>query len=174
MRKLEGYETHLPVLKWLLDNFTIQTALEIGAGKASTGFLYGRGVKLMSAEHDMQWIRNLKGIYPHVHWIFLEFPLTKESWSRLFRHRRFDLVFVDGQLESRVPAVQGAFHICDFIVAHDTEDARYGWDRINVPFGWCGPYQWCGLTPCTSVWCRDLNARTILDGINELKCENPF
>ena len=50
----------------------------------------------------------------------------------------YDLIFIDGPTESRINCLQESVSkgLSDLIIAHDTEDFVYRWDKVVFPKGW--------------------------------------
>lgn len=135
MENIDLYSTHLELLNKIFEikgNFN--NIVEFGMGNYSTPTLIDNSKNCISIEMQSEEWFNL---------VNLKFKDLK-SWSgiksigpfgfyNLEYPEKIDLVFVDGHGDSRPECIN--FMIdkgCDIIVAHDTEQPTYGWDRIKV------------------------------------------
>jgi hypothetical protein len=149
--------THIPVLEALFKAHKVKTVLEFGVGFHSTLWFAEHAesthsiedgsvtwyvetqIAVFEAELDKGW----KGQkVPHSHTWLAEHGEELGPW---------DLIFVDGRRDNRPEVINAAFAHTKCIVAHDTEHAAYGWDRVEMPEGW-EPTDHKELTPWTTVW----------------------
>jgi len=132
--------------------YSPKTVLEFGCGEYSTGFFVGQGASVTSVEmQDEGWAEKVKGMYPDVNMVVC---LGKDSWQELAYEERYDLIFVDGHGGSRPECVNWAKDHTDIIVAHDTQEPWYGWERVDLnPEEW---EIWMNVTvePWTTVFVR--------------------
>jgi hypothetical protein len=126
--------THLPILKALLGEGWIKTAIEFGTGDASTALLSQSCELVVSVEEqDREWMRRAQEIA-----VDNEAHFVVWHGDNLSAHldANYDLCFVDGAARHRVRHVEWGFEHARTVVAHDTESAAYGWAAIKVPGGW--------------------------------------
>lgn len=67
---------------------------------------------------------------------------------------KFDLAFVDGPVDSRVPCVQRLFSHSPMIVFHDSLTRCYGWGRLVISEGW-SRVDFIHSPPATSVLVKE-------------------
>jgi hypothetical protein len=156
------YATHVPVLRFLIEMMRPERILEFGAGEFSTPLLLSSGAELTSIETSIDWLA--KVCHTTSQHIVVHWPCDSVE-DYLLDHRLpgFDLAFVDGPVNSRVPCVQRLFGRSRVIVIHDSMTRCYGWKRLVVPT----PYRrfdYTQLHPATSVFAiRDADAELISD-----------
>lgn len=129
-----SYSTHLRLLKFLMDNFDINSVVELGMGDHSTSFFRSySGVNVVSVDSDINWVNKFKANDMH-----------EVSAGSLLNFAssidRFDLAFVDGNpANERAACVQKLLTKCRVVVAHDTEpksEWSYGYNKIELPEGY--------------------------------------
>lgn len=137
------YDTHLPVLEFLFQNFKIESVLELGVGEASSPFLAQRA-RVVSVEADIGWYQKFKATHLCS---ALDFACRNTD--------RYDLVFVDSNPASeRSECVRLMLPLATFVVAHDTEpesEWNYGYSKIELPDGFVR-LDYTKATPWTSIF----------------------
>lgn len=97
--------------------------------------------------------------------------VISKFYDRVFKHRYFDLVFVDPGMHLRGDFVNGLFGRADIIAAHDTNalSGAYGWYKIRAP----DDYEQIVVPHGSGVtfWVRKNRARAIQHLQNALKDE---
>ena len=129
---MDEYASHLPVLEKALEVFKPKRILEHGCGYYSTP-LFARVGVVHSTEHDLPWINKVNKIP--------DFP--RENWQIVSTNTDilsldvsgYDLVFVDGAREGRVPSIEHAINNrVKVIIYHDANlPTFYGYDRLIIP-----------------------------------------
>jgi hypothetical protein len=124
----EKYSTHLPILKFVLENANILRVFEYGCGNYSTKLFKDAVFEYLSVEQQSEdWYKKMSADY---NVMYLEggykaidyFKTTKQSW---------DLVFVDGHGDTRWLCIQEAMaRNVPYIIAHDTEQPTYNWSKV--------------------------------------------
>jgi len=152
--KIDAYGTHINVLKDIAKQLKLAYVLEFGAGIYSTDFFLGIGAKVVSIEQQSDaWFEKVKAKHEKnksFNIMFMYGPGKGPAWLEESRDK-FDLIFVDGDSASRWLCVNAAFDKTDIIVAHDTEEKMYSWEKINVPKGWT-KVDFKDVKPWTTVW----------------------
>lgn len=145
--------SHLPVLKYILDNLPIKSVLEYGLGYGSTKLFLSHKCELTSVESDPVWCQKFSHNIIHCR------P------ADYIINGAYDLIFIDCHpSEDRVHCLQKAFGHTSIIVAHDTQPSsenEYGYSKIKIPTDW----QWldCQLKDCwTTVFTNDPNVLEVL------------
>ena len=136
---VNGCASHLPVLYYLGTRVKVASVFEFGCGVFSTQFFVDWISEVESVEMQHQeWYDKIKLVHGQCEKFKISCMIGPEEAIDYFSSlsRRWDMVFVDGHGESRWKAVNSAFNKTDLIVAHDTEDPRYHWDRVAVPAYW--------------------------------------
>lgn len=154
---LDAYGTHLPVLERVFEAVKVRSVLEFGCGNYSTAFFVSRCERVTAIEQQSHAVFEIMGrkYAENDQLTLLYLPGVGRGPEYLREYQgSFDLVFVDGDAESRTHCVNEAFEKTGLIVAHDTEDKRYSWDRVQKPDGWVA-IEYTDLTPCTTVWVTD-------------------
>lgn len=126
-----AYQTHEPVLRFLLENCEIKTVLEFGMGNSSTPLFLDNNVNLTSVETNDNWFFKIKESHKINRPILCERGkchkhLEDDSW--------YDLIFVDGMAEERIPCCNASMGKCDYLVIHDSDDQlTYNWHQMKIP-----------------------------------------
>lgn len=118
--------SHLRALSWAIAD-TDGPILEIGVGQHSTPFLavVAGDREFVSVETDPDWRRWASRFG---HRVVAEIPSDVEQWS---------VVLVDGDAESREPALLQLRGVTEIFVCHDTElvvEPFYGWAETLATF----------------------------------------
>ena len=149
------WTTHLPVIKFLVEEYEIEYTLEHGSGIHSTPVLKAGSKKYLGLEedHDFRNAMIADGVYKatdvdvlktcsglQIHQIYSELSgaqkheldnIYSKLHNRTHRVDGFSLLFVDGFTATRNVCINKLFDLFDFIVYHDTEPAskdHYGYD----------------------------------------------
>ena len=138
---MKPYATHLPILLDLFENFTFSKVLEFGCGVFSTPVFTKNCSKVLSIEmgDDDLWYRHiLKELEGKENLILKYMKDPTGSLSLKEIEGNYDLIFIDGPTESRINCLQESVSkgLSDLIIAHDTEDFVYRWDKVVFPKGW--------------------------------------
>ena len=162
------FATHVPVLKAILAAADIKTVVEFGPGHYSTDLFVKAGCKVLAIEQqNYAWFDRINREYEdddqvQVLWL----PAPADGPAHLAgMSGKIDLVFVDGEQYSRVLCIEAAFKKTSIIIAHDTEDPRYGWDKLKVPKRW-KTQDFVKLTPITTVWATQ---KKIVEAVRKAK-----
>ena len=130
--------SHLPVLKYILNTFSVKNVLEFGVGYGSTKLFLAHECKLTSIESDFNWCQKFS--HNVIHCRPREYIIEK----------LYDLVFIDCHpSEDRLDCLQKAFSHTSLIVVHDTEpisENEYGYSNVKIPLGWS--YLDCTINSC--------------------------
>jgi hypothetical protein len=132
------YGTHWDVLQRALQEFGITSALEFGMGIYSTPLLVRYCERVVAIEmQDEEWYKKVEKTVqsPKLTLKLMIGPTVACEWFEA-QNERFDLVFVDGHLDTRWRVVNAAFSKADIVVAHDTDSIAYGWDKVKLPGDW--------------------------------------
>lgn len=146
------YGSHLPVLKYIFEQYAPKKVLELGVGEESTPFLSSQKCELMSLETDIGWATRQASTRED-HKIIVIDPL---KWLE-DNVEQYDLAFVDHNGDRR-KCVELLFSRARLIVAHDTDpgdDWNYHYSEIVLPHGW-KRIDYNKLVPWTSVYTADL------------------
>lgn len=150
METLEPTATHLPVLQEIFKTRKIKDVLEFGCGMFSTKFFVESGCNVTSIEmQHKEWFDKVSAEFPDIK---LYLALGPMAWKGIKLFRRYDLIFVDGHGDSRPDCMMWAKDHTDLIIAHDTEDGYYKWERADMSGFDKKLYD--SLTPTTTVWVR--------------------
>ena len=170
------YATHFPVLRFLMETIRPLRIVEFGMGDFSTPLFLSSGAELISIETSKDWLARMTHTtsrHTVIHW-----PSDSVE-DYLLDHclPGFDLAFVDGPVDSRVPCVERLFLRSRIIIIHDSLTRCYGWRRLAVPPSY-RRIDYTQLDPATSVFavrdadaelisefCRRANDRGTLDGV---------
>jgi hypothetical protein len=150
------YASHLPILRKLFAGGTIKKVFEFGMGRSSTPFLLNHCDSVISIEMQSgNYYNEMLSEYSCVRWqphLILD---MEKAVDAILEIAEIDLVLVDGHGSNRFAQVQNAMRVSPIVVAHDTEEPSYRWDRIRLPNGWeCVTYE--TEKPWTSVYRRVL------------------
>lgn len=131
--------SHIPTLETLMALGSIKTALEFGSGLSSTGIFLSGGVQLTSIEmcEQREWYDKVKkefSNYESFNYVYLPGADAFKNWNGYAD--RYDLVFVDGHGSSRHAQINFALDKTNLIIAHDTQNKDYEWNRVVLPDNW--------------------------------------
>lgn len=150
----ETTSSHLPLMEKLICNFKPQNVLEFGMGLYSTPYLCFNCPNVTSIEMTTkEWFDKISEVIRTPRWKNLYIPgdFTAVEWFREnIEDQSLDLVFVDGNIYSRWDAINACMDKnIPFIVAHDTQETAYRWDKIKLK----EPYRMQNYTKHSSgVW----------------------
>jgi hypothetical protein len=128
--------THVEVLRALIEQVPIRSVLEFGMGMYSTPMLVERIDKVFAVEQsDPDWVAYVRKLCDGKGELFFEPSSTKAL--EMFG-TDWDMAFVDGKREERLPALQGCLDArIPFIVAHDMNQTDwYQYHRVVKPKGY--------------------------------------
>jgi hypothetical protein len=135
MHNIDLYSTHLEFLQTILNYVgKLKFIVEFGMGDYSTEVLLKKSEQLISIEmQSKEWFEkifkkfsNLNNWKPYELLGPLEF--TKLNFDNA------DLAFVDGHGSTRPECINLMFEKnVPYVIAHDTEESSYGWNRIMQP-----------------------------------------
>ena len=162
-KKVKLHATHIPILHYLVEELNASRSLEIGLGYYSTGYLVEACVSLTSYE--------TKNVDPELNWFnyITEKLGKKKNWeaisiddihnlaNALFKEKKkfYDLVFVDGSIESRALSANIALNVLKpkFVVVHDIEGEEYDYDEVlNEDYYY---YEYRKYAPNTGVYVKN-------------------
>lgn len=130
---MDLYSTHLEFLDKILSFIDKpEVAIEFGMGNYSTELLIKKTINLISIEMQSEnWFNEM----------VLKFSSNK-NWKPLYSFgpnnfldieypNSINFSFIDGHGDSRPDCINFMMQKnCPIIVAHDTEESGYGWDRV--------------------------------------------
>ena len=132
-KQLDPYGSHIPTFDRIFAKNDIKTVLEFGGGDHSTPYFIEKGCTVHSIEmQSEEWYNHIIERNPTA---IVELCLGKDDWKNLFDgsfNDHYDLIFVDGHLDSRPECANWAKDHTDIIVLHDTEAHCYGWNRLQL------------------------------------------
>lgn len=131
----------IPDFEDLFKLYKPKTILEFGLGEG-TKFLSEncekiRSIELATKDTHYQWVGIVKG-YNLPNWDVSVFPVQDKFTRRMKKYitnvlkAKYDLIFVDPGVHSRAEIVNLCFGKANIIVAHDTNDSAYGWEKVQV------------------------------------------
>ena len=133
MENQDLYATHLYVLEKILNMIPEPNlCIEFGMGNFSTELLINRCKKLISVEmQSEEWFNEMIGKFHNFENWQYHLSLGPDAYVNL-ELPNCDLAFVDGHGGSRPECINLMMkNGCPIIVAHDTEEASYGWWRVE-------------------------------------------
>jgi len=154
-----GYATHLPILNYLLDELKPECTLEWGMGFYSTPLLLEKSGELCSVETGSEeWYQKISDKYSGNDSLILMKDISVSGTLEILRGFGpdvvCDLVFNDGDANSRHIAAQAAQNWGAVVVSHDTQEKQYHYNSILLREGW----MWMDImdySVWTSVMCKD-------------------
>lgn len=146
---MDGYSTHIPVLKKAIEVVPHSSCLEFGTGLYSTKLLAESFNLCTSIEmQSEEWFNKVKDNFPYVD---IRCYIGPFAWKDKFKpDPYYDLIFVDGHGDSRWDCINWAYDYTNIIVIHDTEEPGYHLERVRRPLGW-GKVDFTILRPWTSI-----------------------
>ena len=126
----DAYATHLSFLEIIFKHTgKLNNIFEYGCGYNSTPYLIKNCNKLISIEmQSEEWFEKIK-ILPSSD---VRLMLGYQNYDYITKiGEKFDMVFVDGHGSTRPECINESIKLkIPYIVAHDTEEASYGWNRV--------------------------------------------
>lgn len=159
-----GYATHLPVLEFLLDYIQPKRTLEWGMGLYSTPLLIEKTKQeVLSVETtSIEWyikIRDKFKSYDKFKNVMVS--NTLEMLPKV-EGKKWDLIFNDGDVDSRHIIAQMAQYWDSVIISHDTQEKQYFYNAIFLRDDWV----WMDIMDY-SVWTSVLcNKSEILEALS--------
>lgn len=154
---IDPYSTHLPALKAVFSSRKINSVFEFGTGEYSTQFFCDNATEVVSCEmQDETWFHRMRNKHANDPHVDIRCLLGKTPAIAYLEELdlRFDLIFVDGHGWTRWAQVNTAKRFTDVIVAHDTEDPIYEWERVELPDSEWNKTVYSDVVPHTTVWTR--------------------
>ena len=111
----------------------VGTILEFGMGDFSSGLLIENGNKVVSIEmQNKSWYDKITNNFSdRDNWTGI-LSLGPHSYRTITLPEKVDLAFVDGHGKSRFDCINDMMdRNCAIIVAHDTQQPTYHWDRVR-------------------------------------------
>lgn len=128
--------SHMSILNLILHKLPINNVIEFGMGLNSTILFsnklnYGISIEMQ----DQNWYNKVKSIINNKNWKLIWLPGPNDAIEYVKSdNKQFDLMFVDGHGESRWKCINMGFNKqIPIIVAHDTEQPSYQWNKVIVP-----------------------------------------
>ncbi len=112
----------------------LNTIIEFGMGDFSSGLLVENGKNVVSIEmQNKSWYDKISNKFSKMdNWEGI-LSLGPHTYKTLELPKKVDLAFVDGHGSSRFDCINDMMDIgCKTIVAHDTQQPTYYWDRVKV------------------------------------------
>lgn len=171
---MNGYGSHMPILKKYIAEFHPASVWEFGCGDNSTPLFIEHCKSVVSIEMQKpEWFMAMLEKYGgQKHFALLCMPGAFAAPEYLaMQDRRFDLVFVDGHMQSRVGQIDAAFGKTDVIITHDTDQPCYQWGTVRMPPDWV----WIDIistNPWTTIvtrrsdvieWSRQFETRIVMN-----------
>lgn len=144
--------SHLPVLAKIFD-MSSGPILELGIGVFSTPFLHimceAKKRKLVSYEDNPNFVNSHRAFVSDTHQLYMV-----EDWDDIAIDGDFwDVVFIDGPADRRLPEAKRVAQKANFVILHDTEPNRreeYVFSEIHKMFKYS--FDYTDLQPNTSVF----------------------
>ena len=168
---MDLYSTHLPILEKLTNFIHTKeiSVFEYGMGNYSTPHFINNYKKVLSIEtQDKKWFDDISTKFKNDNFACL-FELCHgqqrecineksqiqalEIYKELNKISKFQLVFVDGCGSFRWRCVNEAFKYADIIIAHDTEEPGYQWNKIENRDDFIR-IDFKKYTPWTTIWIK--------------------
>ena len=155
IKPIDRYASMLPVLEHILKQAEIKEVLEFGPGDNSTPLFVNSGCNLETVEmQSLDWYNKIKQDYKRAKVHYAEGAMR---WKELHYKQHYDLILVDGHMDSRPEVANWAKDRTDIVVIHDTEADYYGWDRLDFGEEW-KRFVYTDIEPNTTVFYKtDLN-----------------
>ena len=134
IKPIDRYASLVPVLKHILSQKPIINVLEFGPGHNSTKLFMEHNCQLKTVEmQSPEWYYESKNTYKQASVHYAE---GADNWKELAYSDRYDLILVDGHIDSRPEVANWAKDHTDIVVIHDTEAGYYGWERLDFDKSW--------------------------------------
>lgn len=151
------YSTHIALLTRIFENTgKLNNIIEFGMGNYSTELLLSNCNHLISIEMQLEeWFNNMTNKFNNKAWEPVLLLGSREFYNAELPSG-IDLAFIDGHGDTRPECINYMVEKkCPIIVAHDTEEQGYGWDRVTAI-----DYKtiiFKEYTNWTTVWTTDIN-----------------
>lgn len=188
MQLQNNTQSHVPLLKKLIETFEINSVLEYGIGLFSTPIFLESCKRVVSiemnsgydgmSEYTETWYdKVVREVGEKLNWEHFNIPgeLPAVYFAMgMFTHENFDLVFADGHGITRADQANSARGVARFIVGHDTEHQHTrvrwnlpGYHMVDFP-NFCASYNWQkDQWPGTTIFCRDEKDAQIIQTWND-------
>ena len=168
---MNGYGSHMPILTEYVERFRPENVLEFGCGDNSTPLFIEHCKSVVSIEMQKpDWFLLMFQKYGasenlQLCWM----PGAGRAPEYLSKSQsRFDLVFVDGHMQSRVAQIEAAFGKTDVIITHDTDQPCYRWGNVHLPDGWA----WIDVVS-TNPWTTIITHRhDVIEWVGQFKTQS--
>ena len=167
MNDIDLYSTHL---KYLNDIFNIKGKLknivEFGTGYYSTELLINNGLDVMSIEmQSEEWYNSVKNKFSYYkNWKCYNL-IGAFEFNNIEYPENIDMSFVDGHGDSRPECINMMMEKnCPIIVAHDTEEPGYRWDKVKNDLGY-DKLDFKEYVNWTTLWTKD---KYLLDQLKKM------
>jgi hypothetical protein len=157
MQSCDDYSSHLPIFNWIFSRLKINSVFEFGCGNYSTEIFIKNCQMVESVEmQSLEWFNIISEKYRGTLNHSIQCLLGANAGIDHFntQNKNWDLVFVDGSGESRWHAINCAFKKTNLIVAHDTQEPSYNWNKVALPIDW-NRVDFTVLTPWTTVFFKN-------------------
>ncbi len=147
-----GYATHLPILDFLLDEIKPKKTLEWGMGFYSTPLLREKSGEVHSIETGSEeWFQKVDEKYTDDTSLVLYRDISESGalgfLQPMLMDCKWDLIFNDGDANSRHIVAQTCQFKDNVVISHDTQEKQYFYNTILLGEGW----QWIDIMDY-SVW----------------------
>lgn len=136
---MDLYSTHLEHLDKIITFIgKPKNSVEFGTGNYSTDFLIKNSEQLMSIEMQSEkWFNEIVNKFKgNNNWEYF-CSIGPKKFLELKYPNNVDFSFVDGHGDSRPECINFMMSKnCPVIVAHDTEELGYGWNRVETNNGY--------------------------------------
>ena len=147
-----AYRTHLPVLNHILSTVNIKRVIEFGPGNFSTPLFVSKCERVQCIEmQSEEWYKIVKEKNGQHDNFSVTCSLSAKGFYDLHYINNVDLVFCDGHVETRPEVINFFEDKSPIIVAHDTEDPIYGWERVKLNYHY-SRFDYKKARPYTSVF----------------------
>lgn len=135
----DGYATHLPITKMVVEYLNAKDIIEYGVGHNSTAYLLGVAQRLTSIELSLEWMARVEAsaLLHTCKWERVVCDDERLTLATIMRP--CDLVFVDGGNHIHRKDIAQAFMVMQTakaIIAHDAERMEYAYDHMYLPDPW--------------------------------------
>jgi hypothetical protein len=133
-QQMDVYSTHIPVLEQTLDYLNPVTVVEFGPGNYSTALFADACQNVLTIEmQSNEWYESIVNRYKGRDSVSIVKSLSPIDFVYLDYPENIDMVFVDGHGSSRPAVINFFADRAATIIAHDTEQPTYGWDKVRLP-----------------------------------------
>lgn len=132
--KFDGIMSHIPVLDHIFKLKEPKEVLEFGTGDHSTRYFVQEGAVLTSIESQSEECFH-KAQSINSNSIYLPNPDIVLNYANRLQ-KKWDLIFIDNNLELRWQLIDILQKNTDIIIAHDSEQAQYNYHSCTLQPGW--------------------------------------